>query len=165
MSLNEASRLAHSVRVAYSRDIRYVDDTSQLFDDDEMDGGTMAGLSASATGQNSYHSASTARRKRGKRFVPDPSNLGNQAQARHPNVSEELLDSEDGDDVFSQSPGMVAEDPSNDDAGMEDHMPTSNRGGSPSATGPREGGEVRRPECVFHILTCTLESLRDFRRD
>ena len=165
MSLNEASRLAHSVRVAYPRDIRYVDDTSQLFDDDEMDGGTMAGLSASATGQNSYHSASTARRKRGKCFVPDPSNLGNQAWARHPNVSEELLDSEDGDDVFSWSPGMAAEDPSNDDAGMEDHMPTSNRGGSPSATGPREGGEVRRPECVFHILTCMLESLRDFRRD
>ena len=133
-----------------------------VFDDDEMDRDTGAGLSASTTVQSSYFSASTYRRKRGKRVVTPGQN---RTRARRPTVSEEPSEDEDEDEDFSQTTSKATEKAANDNTGMADHMSTDDGGGSPSAAGAQEDGEVRKNRRVFRILTRIPESLRNIGRD
>ena len=146
--LQEASRLAHSVRVVYLCDARRTDRSLQVFEDDLMNTDTEAVLPLPKIARDSHDSTSTAR--------PE----GSRGQAQHHTVSAEpsedegtsqqSLPTEEKGEETPDGGGAKApneeDERASDDEDMPDDPPPGSGEGSPDAASQREGGKVRAPE-------------------
>ena len=171
--LKEASRLAHSVSVIYPCGICNcrTDRPLQVFDDDQMDTVTGAGLSQPEVAQYSHSSASAARPKLSRR--PSYRHTVSDEPSEDERTSQQNFLTEDNDAVMpdgSPEDGRTPQrnSPTDDDDAvmsndkssevertprqnlsedvMSDDPPVDNGGGSPAVASQREDGEVRTSE-------------------
>jgi len=152
--LQEASRLAHSVRVVYLYDACQIDRLLQVFEDDLMNTGTETVRSAPEAARNSHDSASTVRSPP-KVAQNDSASMAHQSrsQAHHHTVSAEPSEDERTSQQSLPTEGGVAETErtsqqglSTEGGGADPEIPDSGGVDVPTEEGGGESGDEEMPD-------------------